>query len=226
MDPNKIVVLTGAGISAESGLKTFRDHDGLWNNYSIEDVATPQGWAKDPELVLKFYNERRLQAAQAEPNAAHLALAALEKKYDVTIITQNVDDLHERAGSTNVIHVHGELAKARSTADPNLIYDIGSNPIYLGDTCDAGFQLRPNIVWFGEAVPALYECEEIVPTAGKVLVVGTSLAVYPVAGLVEYAHADAEKVLVAFDVDHLPNAYEYLKKSATEALPELLKRWM
>ncbi len=225
MNHKKIVVLTGAGISAESGLRTFRDSDGLWHDHSIEDVATPEAWTRNPKLVLDFYNARRDQAAKAQPNDAHLALAQLQHEYEVVVVTQNVDDLHERAGSQHVIHVHGELRKARSTADPHLVYDIGANPIHIGDTCDAGFQLRPHIVWFGEAVPYLDECSMHIRSAGKVLVIGTSLAVFPVAGLVEDAHPDAEKVLVALDVEYQPDGYEFIQEKATIAVPHLVKRW-
>ena len=155
MKKKHIVVLTGAGISAESGLKTFRDSDGLWENYRIEDVATPQAWEKDRNLVLQFYNERRKQINSAKPNAAHLALVELESKFDVSVVTQNIDDLHERAGSRHVLHLHGEILKSRSTIDPKLIYTIEGDSILEGDKCELGSQLRPHIVWFGEMVPAL-----------------------------------------------------------------------
>lgn len=183
----KLVVLTGAGISAESGLKTFREMNGLWENYDVMEVASPEGWAKDMDLVLKFYNERRAQLKNAKPNAGHIGLAELEEHFDVHIITQNVDNLHEQAGSTKVLHLHGILTEVRSTVDDNLIYDIGYKEITKGDTCDKGFQLRPNIVWFGEAVPAMEEAAQIASQADIFVVVGSSLVVYPAAGLVNYA---------------------------------------
>jgi len=185
-----IVVLTGAGISAESGLKTFRDSNGLWEGHDVTEVATPEGFAKNPELVLDFYNKRRNQLLEVTPNAAHLALAALEKQHDVTIITQNVDDLHERAGSSQVIHLHGELLKARSTFDENLIMDWHQD-LNVGDYCKNKHQLRPHIVWFGEAVPMMDVAIETVVKADAVLIVGTSMQVYPAAGLIEYAHSNA-----------------------------------
>lgn len=179
----KIVVLSGAGISAESGLATFRDADGLWENYSVEDVATITGWHKNPALVQEFYNKRRRQALDAQPNAGHKALVALEEKYDVTIITQNVDNLHEKAGSSKVVHLHGELSKMRSSGDASLVYDIGGDEIQMGQLCEKGHQLRPHIVWFGEEVPMMEEAFEITQEADVFIVVGTSLAVYPAAGL-------------------------------------------
>ncbi len=182
----KLVVLTGSGISAESGLKTFREQGGLWENYDVMQVASYEGWMTDPELVLRFYNERRAQLKDAKPNAGHTGLVELEEFFDVHIITQNVDNLHERAGSRNVLHLHGELTKARSTGDENNIYDIGYNSITLGDTCEKGYQLRPHIVWFGEPVPAIEEAANITRTADFFAVVGTSLVVYPAAGLIEY----------------------------------------
>ena len=175
----KIVVLTGAGISAESGLKTFRDSNGLWENHKIEDVATPQAWKADPELVLEFYNQRRLQASEALPNQAHFSLADLEEYFSVTIVTQNVDDLHERAGSSEVIHLHGELTKARSSKNPSLIYHINEKRIEIGDLCDDGYQLRPHIVWFGEEVPLITEVIPYFQSADIIIVIGTSLSVYP-----------------------------------------------
>jgi len=182
----KIVVLTGAGISAESGIATFRDSNGLWENHRIEDVATPQGWQKDRQLVLDFYNQRRKQALSVMPNTGHYALAKLEECYDVTIITQNVDGLHEKAGSTHVLHLHGELAKSRSSIDESLVYDIDGWEIKLGDQCEKGSQLRPHIVWFGESVPMMEEAIDVALTADIFIVVGTSLVVYPAAGLVDF----------------------------------------
>ena len=180
-----VVVLTGAGISAESGLKTFRDSDGLWEGYDIMEVATPEGWRKNQELVLDFYNMRRKAAMEAQPNAAHYALVELESKYKVSIITQNVDDLHDRAGSTNIIHLHGELFKSRSTINPRLTYRINGWQLKQGDTCEKGSQLRPDIVWFGEAVPMMDLALKITKTADIFMVIGTSLQVYPAAGLVD-----------------------------------------
>ena len=181
-----LVILSGAGISVESGIPTFRDSNGLWENHRIEDVATPEGFAKNPELVLSFYNERRAKAASVAPNAGHNILAELEKFFKVTIITQNVDNLHERAGSTNVIHLHGELSKARSSINANEIIEIGVNEIKLGDRSADGSQLRPHIVWFGEAVPFIDLAADIAASADLFIVVGTSLQVYPAAGLVQY----------------------------------------
>jgi len=183
----KLVVLTGAGISAESGLKTFRDMGGLWENYDVMEVASPEGWAANMELVLRFYNERRAQLEIAKPNAGHAGLVELEEFFDVHIITQNVDNLHEQAGSKNVLHLHGELTKVRSTGDENIIYDIGYKSIQPGDLCEKGFQLRPHIVWFGEMVPAMEEAANIASQADIFAVVGSSLVVYPAAGLVNYA---------------------------------------
>ncbi|MDI9244824.1 NAD-dependent deacylase [Marinobacter sp. CHS3-4] len=178
-----IVVLTGAGMSAESGLSTFRDNGGLWEEYSVYDVATPEAFERNQEMVLRFYNERRRQLENALPNLGHQLLAELEKEYQVTVITQNVDDLHERGGSSNVIHLHGELTKARSSVHSDLIYDIGYKDIHPGDTCDQGSQLRPHVVWFGEEVPMLDVAAEAVKTADQLLIIGTSLQVYPAASL-------------------------------------------
>ncbi|MBW3130956.1 SIR2 family NAD-dependent protein deacylase [Hymenobacter profundi] len=183
----KIVALTGAGISAESGLATFRGSDGLWEGHRVEDVATPEGFAKDPTLVLEFYNQRRRAAREAQPNAGHLALAELEKDFDVVVVTQNVDDLHERAGSTHIIHLHGQLFESRSTRHEELVYPMTGDRIELGDLCERGHQLRPNIVWFGEAVPLMEQAAAEAATADVFLVVGTSLQVYPAAGLIDYA---------------------------------------
>ena len=182
----KIVVLTGAGVSAESGIKTFRDADGLWEGHDVMEVATPQGFKKNPELVLDFYNQRRKQLFEVKPNKAHEALTDLEKYFDVQIITQNVDDLHERAGSSNVVHLHGELLKVRSSKNENSILGWEKNLI-LGDVCENGHQLRPYIVWFGEDVPILTKASELVQVADIVIIIGTSMQVYPAAGLVNYA---------------------------------------
>lgn len=182
----KIVVLTGAGISAESGIQTFRDSNGLWENHKVEDVASPRGWLKDQKLVLDFYNQRRRQLSTVEPNDGHRELVRLEEKYDVTIITQNVDNLHERAGSSNIIHLHGELTKAQSTVYPENTYEVGTKDIVEGDLCEHGFQLRPFIVWFGEMVPKLSKAIEEVAKADIFVVIGTSLQVYPAASLLDY----------------------------------------
>jgi NAD-dependent deacetylase len=192
----KLVVLSGAGISQESGLKTFRDMGGLWENHNVEDVASIDGWYRNPDLVMDFYNQRRKQLFEAEPNAGHFGIAQLEKRFDVTVITQNVDDLHERAGSSKVLHLHGELRKVRSTIDTDLIYTLDGWELKIGDRCEKGSQLRPHIVWFGEAVPAIYDAIPIVENADIVVVIGTSLAVYPAAGLVHYAKPAAPVFVV------------------------------
>jgi NAD-dependent deacetylase len=183
----KLVVLSGAGMSQESGLKTFRDMDGLWENYNVEDVASIDGWYRNPDLVMDFYNQRRKQLFEVEPNAGHFGIAELEKWFDVTVITQNVDDLHERAGSSQVLHLHGELRKVRSSINSDLIYILDGWELRMGDRCEDGSQLRPHIVWFGEPVPAIYDAIPLVENADVVVVIGTSLAVYPAAGLVHYA---------------------------------------
>lgn len=189
-------MLTGAGISAESGLKTFRDANGLWEGQDVTEVASPMGWHKNPELVLDFYNERRKQALTAEPNQGHQLIAQLEDQFEVHVITQNVDNLHEMAGSTNVLHLHGKLFESRSTSDERLVYPIEGWKLSLGDTCELGSQLRPNIVWFGEAVPAMEEAVELTLHADIFLVVGTSLQVYPAAGLLEYTSSDCPIYLI------------------------------
>ena len=190
-----LVVLTGAGISAESGLKTFRDSDGLWEGYEVTEVATPRGWRKDPGLVLDFYNMRRRDVGNAEPNAAHFGLAELEKDFDVHVITQNIDDLHERAGSTRVMHLHGEIFKMRSEADESLIYEIRED-IRLGQLADDGAQLRPHIVWFEEPVPMIEKAVQVVRSADIFVVIGTSLVVYPAAGLMDFALPGIPKFIV------------------------------
>jgi len=195
MNKKKIVVLTGAGISAESGLKTFRDSDGLWEGYNIEDVATPRAWRKDPKLVLEFYNYRRKNVLEAQPNAAHYGLAELEKDFNVMIITQNIDDLHERAGSTNVLHLHGEIFKMRSVDNEELIFDIRGD-IHLGDKATDGAQLRPHIVWFGEAVPMIEKAAAVLQGCDYFVIVGTSLQVYPAASLLNYAPPYLPKFII------------------------------
>jgi NAD-dependent deacetylase len=192
----KIVVLTGAGVSQESGIKTFRDSDGLWEEYRIEDVATYEAWENNPHLVLDFYNQRRKQLQDVKPNPAHCALVELEKKYDVQIITQNVDDLHERAGSKKVLHLHGELKKSRSSMDDSMIYPIEGWELKWGDLCEKGSQLRPHIVWFGEPVPMIAEASRLSMQANIFIIIGTSLNVYPAAGLVHYVKPHVPKYLV------------------------------
>lgn len=193
---NKLVVLTGAGVSAESGIPTFRDAGGLWEGYDVMEVATPEGWQKNPALVLDFYNQRRKKALEVNPNRAHQLLAELESSFDVTVITQNVDNLHERAGSTSVLHLHGSLFESRSDIDENLIYPIQGWELKLGEKCELGSQLRPNIVWFGELVYKIEEAMEITSQADIFLVVGTSLQVYPAASLVHYAKPGVRKIIV------------------------------
>ncbi len=192
----KIVVLSGAGMSAESGLKTFRDDGGLWREYRFTDLATPEAWHQNPQLVLDFYNERRKQLFEVEPNDGHKALVELEKHFDVSIITQNVDDLHERAGSKKVLHLHGELKKVRSTSDPSLVYELKHWELKLGDKCEKGSQLRPHIVWFGEAVPNMMPAIQITKKADIFIVIGTSLQVYPAAALLNYVSAGHTKYLI------------------------------
>lgn len=221
-----IVVLTGAGISAESGIKTFRDSDGLWEEHRIEDVATYDAWVRNPRLVLEFYNQRRRQLEHVQPNAAHIALAKLEEKYDVRIITQNVDNLHERAGSTNILHLHGELTKARSTLDETLVYDIGYKDILPGDTCKKGSQLRPHIVWFGEAVPNIMPAATLAQHADILLVIGTSLVVYPAAGLVNYTPPSVPKYYIdpnAANSGHFNNL-TVIKEKAGTGVPALVQK--
>ncbi len=226
MVADKIVVLSGSGLSAESGLPTFRDAAGLWRQHSWQELASPEGWRRNPGLVLEFYNERRAKAWAAEPNAAHRAIAELERKFDVTVVTQNVDALHERAGSRSVLHVHGELVWARGTGPSRKRYRIEDAPIRLGQICEEGTQLRPDIVWFGEATQHMEEAVQLVSDADKVLVVGTSLSVYPAAGLVDFARRDAEKIVVALDLDTVPTGFEFLRDRATSAVPAVVKRWM
>jgi NAD-dependent deacetylase len=196
MTKQKLVVLTGAGISAESGIATFRDANGLWEGHRVEDVASPEGWYKNPEKVMEFYNQRRKQALSVQPNRGHILLAALEQYFDVVVVTQNVDNLHEKAGSTNVIHLHGSLFESRSTVNEKLIYQIEGWELKLGDRCELGAQLRPNIVWFGEPVPKMELAIQEAKTADFFLVVGTSLQVYPAAGLIDFVPYDAPKFLV------------------------------
>jgi NAD-dependent deacetylase len=225
-DLRRVVVLSGSGLSAESGLPTFRDAAGLWREHSWQELASPEGWRKNPALVLEFYNERRAKAWAAQPNAAHLAIATLERKFDVTVITQNVDSLHERAGSTNVFHVHGELAFARGTGPSRRRRRIDGAPIEMGQRCEEGTQLRPDIVWFGEETQHMDTAREHVAAADKVLVVGTSLSVYPAASLVEEARHDAEKVLNSLEMSEVPAGYEFHSGPATAVIPAVVARWL
>jgi len=222
----KIVVLSGSGLSAESGLPTFRDAAGLWKQHSWIELASPEGWARRPELVLEFYNERRAKAWRAQPNAAHVAIASLEAKHDVVVVTQNVDALHERAGSTRVLHVHGELAWARGTGPGRRRRRIDGEPIRIGQTCEEGTQLRPDIVWFGEETQHMSEAAEHVATADRVLVVGTSLSVYPAAGLVHAARDDAVKVLTSLEMESVPRGFDFRPGRATEIVPTIVNEWL
>ena len=234
----RVVVLTGAGVSAESGLRTFRGSDGFWDSgepnpngdggtrtYRVEEVATPAAWEADPARVLRFYNERRKQVRSAQPNAAHKALSALQRCFEVDIITQNVDDLHERAGSARVLHLHGEVMKARSTRNPDCLIALGSNDITLGDTCPAGSQLRPHVVWFGEEVPAMTAAATLVTQADILLCVGTSLQVYPAASLAFLAPDEARRIVVD---PHIPESvvrttFECIAKPACEGVPSIVR---
>ena len=222
----KIVILSGSGLSAESGLPTFRDAAGLWRQRSWQELASPEGWRKNPALVLEFYNERRAKAWAAQPNAAHRAIAALETKFDVAVVTQNVDALHERAGSTNVLHVHGELAFARGTGPSRRRYRLDGAHIEMGQRCDEGTQLRPDIVWFGEETQYMAEARDRVAAADKVLVVGTSLSVYPAASLVDAARADADKVLNSLEMDEVPRDFAFQPGPATIVLPRIIAAWL
>lgn len=219
----KLVILTGAGMSAESGIPTFRSNDGLWENHRVEDVATPGAWARDRELVLRFYNERRRKMWDCQPNAGHLGLAALEAHFDVEIVTQNVDNLHERAGSTRVLHLHGELTKARSTLDPDLVYDVGRRDIRTGDKCERGSQLRPHIVWFGEDVPLFPRATEIVGAADIVVIVGTSMQVYPAASLIDFAPHGAKFFLIDPQPSSTRRAIATIPTGASEGIAHLAR---
>lgn len=225
MRRSRVVVFTGAGISAESGLRTFRDSDGLWEEYRLEEVATPEAWWRDPAKVLHFYDLRRAQVLAAAPNAAHIAIAMLQDHFDVQVITQNIDDLHERAGSRRVMHLHGEVLKARSTVDPTLVLPVNGPSLRLGDRCPLGSQLRPHIVWFGEEVPLIGEAAELVAQADRLIVVGTSLAVYPAAGLVHYLPMGAPIDLI--DPNAVPftrRDVQHIKEKASAGMPALAFR--
>lgn len=225
MSKKKLVVLTGAGISAESGIKTFRDNNGLWENHDVTEVASPEGWARNPHLVLDFYNQRRKQLYECQPNGGHYGLVELEKYFDVEVITQNIDDLHEQAGSSQVLHLHGELKKVRSTIDESLIYELQGWELNWGDKCEKGSQLRPHIVWFGEAVPAIETAIDLVEQADVFVVVGTSLNVYPAASLLNYVPSGAPVYIID---PHQP-AYRpssditFIQANATVGVPQLIK---
>jgi len=224
MSKKKLVVLTGAGISAESGISTFRDSNGLWENHDVMEVASPQGWRKNRALVLDFYNKRRAQLGEVEPNAAHTGLKDLETDFDVHIITQNVDDLHERGGSSQILHLHGQLTKVRSSVDENLVYEIDYKPIAEGDKCDKGSQLRPHIVWFGEAVPAMETAIAIVEQADFFAVVGTSMAVYPAASLIQYCPPNIPKFVVDPNQPEISlHGIDFIQEKATVGI-EILKK--
>ncbi len=221
-----LVVLSGAGISADSGLATFRDSGGLWEGYDINDVATVEAWHRNKEMVLDFYNLRRKQAAEAQPNAAHKGISKLDQEFNVTVITQNVDDLHERSGSKNILHLHGLLREAKSEKNHDLVVDIGSRKIEIGDKASDGAQLRPNVVWFGEAVPMYEEAIPIVAEAEIFIVVGTSLAVYPAAALVDYVPASAKKYVVDPSIPDMPSLNNWTKyqETAAEGVPKLVNK--
>jgi NAD-dependent deacetylase len=214
MSKKRMVVFSGAGMSAESGIPTFRGNDGLWEKYKIEEVATPQAWLQNPDLVLDFYNQRRKRMIEAEPNDGHYQIALWQEEFDVVVVTQNIDDLHERAGSKQVLHLHGEIRKSRSTINEELIYDIEGWQIAMGDTCELGSQLRPHIVWFGEEVPMLDTAAAIIETADLFIVVGTSLQVYPAAGLIHYAHRAKQKYLVD------PQANELINRAGWQSIAQ------
>jgi NAD-dependent deacetylase len=222
----KLVVLTGAGMSAESGIATFRGANGLWENHRIEDVASPEGWARNQELVLEFYNQRRKAVRKAQPNEGHHILADLEKYFDVQIITQNIDDLHERAGSSNILHLHGEIIKSRSTINPSLIYTMDGDELNVGDTCEAGSQLRPHIVWFGEAVPMIEPAAQLVEQADILIIVGTSLQVYPAAGLVRYTLPFIPKFIIDPETPDISGiaSMHAIRAGASKGLAELKEK--
>jgi NAD-dependent deacetylase len=220
-----LVVLSGAGISVESGIPTFRDADGLWEGYDVMEVATPEGWRKNPSLVLEFYNQRRKRALEVKPNRGHEILAELEKHFKVTVVTQNVDNLHERAGSSKVIHLHGSLFESRSSIDESLIYPIRGWELNMGDTCSKGSQLRPNIVWFGEMVPLMGVAAGFAAQADYFVVVGTSMVVYPAAGLIDYVPLGTPKYVVdpnVLNLKHIPNLY-FIEDRASVGMKKVRK---
>ena len=223
MSKKQVVVFTGAGISAESGIKTFRDAGGLWENYKIEDVATPEAWKKNQELVNEFYNARRKQVIAASPNKAHYFIADLESKFNVNVVTQNVDDFHERAGSKNVLHLHGEIMKVRSEIDPDLIYPVTNWELKIGDLCEKGSQLRPHIVWFGELVPLMDQAYYLAAQADFFIVIGTSLNVYPAAGILNFVSQEVPKWLIDpndFQLDYI-KYLNHIKSTAVDGLNQL-----
>ena len=220
----KLIVLSGAGISAESGLKTFRDAGGLWEGYNVYDVATPEAWLRNPELVQEFYNLRRKSVLEAKPNAAHFALVKLEKEYDVTVITQNVDDLHERAGSTNVLHLHGVITKSQSSKDPGLVYYINGWQLKMGDKCELGSQLSPHVVWFGEAVPMIEEAVSLCYNADVFIVIGTSLQVYPAAGLLDIIPDKAIKYIIGPEAQSNYKEFITIREKASIGVPSLVEK--
>jgi NAD-dependent deacetylase len=224
----RIVILTGAGISAESGLKTFRDSDGLWEGYKIEEVATPEAWKKNPALVQEFYNERRKSVLEAEPNAAHIALARLEEKYDVTVITQNIDDLHERGGSVNVVHLHGIITRSQSSKNPNLTYPIKGWELKMDEVCELGSPLRAHVVWFGEAVPMIETAARICAKAELFILVGSSLAVYPAAGLINFVPPNVPKYIIDPKIPQvsLNRSIIKIEEKATVGVPALVNQLM
>lgn len=227
MEKKRIVILTGAGISQESGIKTFRDSNGLWENHKVEDVASPKGFIENPELVLEFYNQRRRQLNEVEPNEGHKQLLRLEEKYDVSIVTQNVDDLHERAGSKKILHLHGQLTQARSSGNYKTIKDIGYEDIKIGDLCEEGFQMRPHIVWFGESVPMIMTAEGLAYDADIFIIIGTSMVVYPAAGLVGLTGKETPIYIV--DPNDTPiigrqGFVTHIKKNATQGVKELVNK--
>lgn len=219
-----LVILSGAGISAESGLQTFRDTGGLWEGYNIHDVATPEAWKRNPAMVQDFYNQRRKTVLAAAPNKAHLELAALEEYFDVQIITQNIDDLHERAGSTRVHHLHGVITKSQSDIDSNLTYEISGWELKLGELCEKGSQLRPHVVWFGEAVPMIEFAAELCSRAEYFAVIGTSLQVYPAAGLVDFVPSTARKFIIDKNDPGIASQFEKILKPASEGVPEMAEK--
>lgn len=229
MGIKKIAVLTGAGISAESGLKTFRGTDGLWDGHRVEDVATPDAWRRDPAAVQRFYNERRNACLKANPNAGHYALTDLENYADVHIVTQNIDDLHERAGSKNILHLHGEIIKSQSSLDPNLIYEIKGNSIEMGDRCELGSQLRPHVVWFGEPVPNMVIASEVIKKADILLVIGTSLQVYPAANLIYETEPRCPIIVVDPNSPQIKESnrqIKFIRETAATALPKLINDYI
>jgi NAD-dependent deacetylase len=226
MSKKRIVVLTGAGMSAESGIETFRGAGGLWNGVDVMEVASPEGWEANPSMVLDFYNQRRKNAREVKPNGGHIVLAELEKDFDVSIITQNVDNLHERAGSTNVMHLHGELFKMRSTSDDSLVYEMDGWELNMGDTCEKGSQLRPHIVWFGESVPLIYDAFQLAQTADIFVVIGTSLSVYPAASIIHYVAPEIKKYLIDPEIPEVSQIGNLvaLEMGAVEGTLELKKQ--